>query len=170
MQKTVSQNYQYYRSRLQGLEGNSILYSRLSEEDFSIRRQFLKSTLEDKLDPTGFIAEEEKIWILLQILFTIQTLHSWGLTHSNIKPSNILITSTNQVLLADFSFFKPHFFVNQDLDKIALCHPSLDEQCYLSPERFKESGKTEIINFKTISQEQLEILKKSDVFAVGKVN
>jgi serine/threonine protein kinase len=170
LQGIVAKNYSYYRSRLKGLEGNNVLYSRLSEQDFSLRRQFLKSTLEDKLDPIVFIAEEEKIWILTQILWNVQLLHSRGLTHSNIKPTNVLITSDNHVFLADFSFFKPHFFVNQELDKIALCHPNLDEQCYLSPERFKESGKTEIVDFQSISPENLEILKKSDVFAVGRDN
>ena len=167
LQQIVAKNYSYYRSRLKGLEGTSVLYSRLSEQDFSLRRQFLKSTLEDKLDPTGFIAEEEKIWLLAQIFWNVQILHDRGLTHSNLKPSNVLLTSSNKVLLADLSLLKPHFFVNQDLDKIALCHPTLDEQCYLSRERFKEAGKTEIIDFTSISPETLEMLKKSDVFAIG---
>lgn len=170
LQQIVAKNYSYYRSRLKGLEGQSVLYSRLSEEDFSLRRQFLKSTLEDKLDPTGFIAEEEKVWLLVQIFWNVQVLHDRGLTHSNLKPSNVLLTSSNRVYLTDLSLFKPHFFVNQDLDKIALCHPTLDEQCYLSPERFKESGKTQIIDFPSISPEILETLKKSDVFAMGKTD
>jgi serine/threonine protein kinase len=169
LQGIVSKNYNFYRSRLKGLEGTYILYSRISE-DFSLRRQFIKSTLDEKLDPSGFVTEEEKVWLLTQIFWVLHLMHSRGLTHSNLKPSNVLVTSMNHVLLGDLSLFKPHFFVNQDLDKIALCHPTLDEQCYISPERFKESGKTEILDFNSISGEDLDKLKKSDVFSLGNIN
>lgn len=167
LQDIVSKNYNYYRARLKGLEGSFILYSRLSE-DFSLRRQFLKSTLLEKLDPSGFLTQEEKVWLLVQLFWTVHLLHARGLSHSNLKPSNVLLTSMNHVVLADLSLFKPHLFVNQDLDKIALCHPSLDEECYLSPERFTAAGRTRILDFESISPEHLDLLQKSDVFALGK--
>ena len=170
MQKTVSKNYSYYRKRLTGLEGNTVLFPRLSETDFSIRRQYMKTTLEDALNPSEFLPEDDKFWLLFQSFNILQGLHNRDLPHCNIKPSNLLISSTNRVILTDFSIFKPHFLLNQDLDKISLCYPTLDERCYLSPERFLDSGKTEIVDFQGISCTMLNTLKKSDIFSLGRAD
>ena len=167
---TVGSNYEFYRQKIGELDGKMILYPRLSEENFSLRRQYLKNTLDDRLDPSAFLAEDDKYWLMCQTFFAVHCLHTLDLPHCNLKPSNILVTSLDQVLLTDLVLFKPHFFLNQDLDKIALCHPSLDERCYLAPERFLDSGKTEIINLKTTSPKILNILMKSDIFSLGNIN
>jgi phosphoinositide-3-kinase regulatory subunit 4 len=60
------------------------------------------------------------------------------MVHGDIKPSNILITSFNQLLITDQVPFKPAYIREDDLKTYNLYFGELDnnQRCYIAPERF----------------------------------
>ena len=63
----------------------------------------------------GNLPEQDLISILNNVLSAVQYLHSRLLAHGNINPENILIKSSNNVVLTDYSnlcFFKEKFPLN----------------------------------------------------------
>lgn len=63
------------------------------------------------------------------------------MVHGDVKPSNILITSFNQLMLADQVPFKPAYVGEDDLKTYNLYFGELDnnQRCYIAPERFNPS-------------------------------
>ncbi|GAA5883085.1 hypothetical protein JCM3774_000574 [Rhodotorula dairenensis] len=86
---------------------------------------------------------------LLQIVSAVAHLHKHGITHSDIKPSNILLSKDDRPILIDFGFARHH-----DVEHPAefLSSLSWGTPEYLSPERAKGE----------VHDERL-----SDVFALG---
>lgn len=64
-------------------------------------RQFVCHNLKEKLHRIPKLSFLEKKWLVFQLLCAIAQVHSAKMVHGDIKPSNILITSFNQLLLAD---------------------------------------------------------------------
>ncbi|MDR1862085.1 MAG: serine/threonine protein kinase [Candidatus Ancillula sp.] len=44
----------------------------------------------------------DKVSLILQVLYALQFAHTQGVIHRDVKPENILLTSSNSVLLSDF--------------------------------------------------------------------
>ena len=88
----------------------------------------------------------EKKWLVFQLLCAISQVHSVKLVHGDIKPSNIFITSYNQLFLADQVPYKPAFVSEDDLKTYNLYfgEQNNNQKCYIAPERFK-SGITDAI-------------------------
>ncbi len=76
------------------------------------------------------------------------------------------MTNNLVVYLTNFGLVRPNFYLNQDFDKINLFNPKIDENCYLAPEIFDNSAKTEIIDFAQ-DKEKVQILQKADIFSLG---
>ncbi|XP_031440181.1 mitogen-activated protein kinase kinase kinase 8 isoform X2 [Clupea harengus] len=53
----------------------------------------------EKLDSCGPMREAEVIWVSRQVLQALEYLHSKGVIHHDIKPSNIVLTSAKAVLV-----------------------------------------------------------------------
>lgn len=89
-------------------------------------------------------------------------MHSVKLVHGDIKPSNIFITSYNQLFLADQVPYKPAYVSEDDLKTYNLYfgEQNNNQKCYIAPERFK-SGITDAI----FDQSQLD--PAMDIFSVG---
>ena len=168
----LENNYSYYQMQL---ENTKLPYYLLPKKEldaslpaYVLSRQLLKNTLYDRLNSKFEIRQSEAIWIVSQLLFVVALLHKQKIPHCNLKPSNILFNHAGNLYITDFGIIMPHFFLNQDLDKINLFNWNLDDKCYLAPERFRDSGTTEYIQLGGTSQtEQLHTLIKSDVFSAA---
>ncbi|XP_062377563.1 mitogen-activated protein kinase kinase kinase 8 [Sardina pilchardus] len=53
----------------------------------------------EKLDSCGPMREPEVVWVTRQVLQALEYLHSHGVIHHDIKPSNIVLMSTKAVLV-----------------------------------------------------------------------
>ena len=49
----------------------------------------------------------EKLWLSFQLIAGVLQIHSENLTHGDIKPNNIMLTSSSQLFITDFAPFKP---------------------------------------------------------------
>lgn len=90
---------------------NCLTYKKLIVNDrvAVLLRQFIKFNLYDRLSTRPFLSLFEKKWLAFQLLRCIQSLHSNGVTHGDIKLENVLITSSGWVLLTDFASYKPTY-------------------------------------------------------------
>jgi len=102
-------------------------------------RQFVCHNLKEKLHRIPKLSLMEKKWLVFQLLCAIAQVHSVKLVHGDIKPSNIMITSFNHLLLTDQLPFKPAFISGDDLKTYNFYFGELDnnQRCYIAPERFK---------------------------------
>jgi serine/threonine protein kinase len=67
----------------------------------------------------------------------IHDIHLFKVCHGDIKLENILITSWNWVLLADFASFKPTYLPEDNPgDYSYFFDASRRRTCYIAPERF----------------------------------
>lgn len=63
-------------------------------------------TLEQYLENSNVLTEDESISISKQVLNALQFMHSKGVVHRDIKPSNIMFTEGGEVKVADFGIAK----------------------------------------------------------------
>jgi phosphoinositide-3-kinase, regulatory subunit 4 len=56
-----------------------------------------------------FLADIEKQWILFQLLVALSQTQLYGFFHGDIKSENVMVTSSNWVLLTDFAVYKPTY-------------------------------------------------------------
>jgi serine/threonine protein kinase len=112
---------------------------------FLIRPKFDRSLLEFAVYQNPPLQKIEKLWIFYQIISSIMRLHAANLAHCDIKPSNIFISRTLSVLIADPAPFKPQ--------KIDPTRPHLfyhffttgtDSGYCIAPERLSADESTEI--------------------------
>lgn len=64
-----------------------------------LARQYLHSTLLDRLATPPFLTRHEKLWICFQLLQALAQCHRAGVVHGDIKGENVLITSAGWVLV-----------------------------------------------------------------------
>lgn len=75
-----------------------------------VARQQIYQTLSDRYLYKPSLSIFEKQWILLQTLIALYCVHTKEkLFHGALRPSNILLTTSNHVFLADFANYKPLF-------------------------------------------------------------
>ncbi|KAE8147277.1 hypothetical protein BDV25DRAFT_142918 [Aspergillus avenaceus] len=122
---------------------NALSYQRVLETGTGgyLVRQYIHSSLYDRMSTRPFPEDIEKKWIAFQLLCALRDCHSLDVFHGDIKTENVLITSWNWLYLTDFSSFKPTFLPE---DNPADFHFYFDTSgrrtCYLAPERFLEAG------------------------------
>lgn len=142
---------------------NALGFERAFETDTNayLLRQYLYSSLYDRLSTRPFLEDIEKRWIAFQLLCALRDCHARDLYHGDIKTENILVTSWNWVYLTDFSgSFKP--------TKLPDNNPALysyffdlsgRRTCYIAPERFLAPGEE--------AREDDKITWAMDIFSVG---
>ena len=116
---------------------------KMAQQDMSqvtlLLRQFVCHNLSEKLYhiPT-MLTPIEKKWLVLQLLCSLEQMHSSGLTHGDIKPDNILVTSFDWLYLVDIHPYKPVMVMDDNLKKYNKYFGYLDNnhRCYLAPERW----------------------------------
>lgn len=87
-------------------------------------------TLEQKLENSMFFSEEETEYYILQILQCLVQIHSVGIVHRDLTPSNVLISTDDVVKLIDFGIARTPK-ENQNRDTTILGTVG-----YASPEQF----------------------------------
>jgi len=100
-------------------------------------RQFFSTNLYDRLSTRPFLNEMEKLWIVYQLLKCLEICHEHGIVHGDIKPENVMCTSSGWVVLTDFSPFKPALVPDNDPTDFQYYFNCMGRhRCYLAPERF----------------------------------
>ncbi|PLN86730.1 hypothetical protein BDW42DRAFT_158414 [Aspergillus taichungensis] len=123
---------------------NALSYHRILETSICgyLVRQYMHSSLYDRMSTRPFPEDIEKKWIAFQLLCALRDCHSLDVFHGDIKTESVLVTSWNWVYLSDFSSsFKPTYLPE---DNPADFHFYFDASgrrtCYLAPERFLMAG------------------------------
>jgi phosphoinositide-3-kinase, regulatory subunit 4 len=105
-----------------------------------LQRPYVAFTLRERLAARPGWAATEKLFIAFQILQAVAHLHdTYGLTHGDIKPNNVLVQSTGIVVLCDMAPFKP-CRLPSDSPLLFDYYYDTDESraCYVAPEKFSD--------------------------------
>ncbi|KAI6247434.1 Serine/threonine-protein kinase ppk19 [Erysiphe necator] len=125
---------------------NALAYQRIVETDTNgfLVRQYLYSSLYDRMSTRPFLENIEKKWLAFQLLCGVRDCHSRGVYHGDIKTENILVTSWNWLYLSDFSSsFKPTTLPEDNPADFSYFFDTAGRRtCYLAPERFRAAGET----------------------------
>ncbi|RDW69591.1 ARM repeat-containing protein [Coleophoma cylindrospora] len=125
---------------------NALSYERIVETETNgyLVRQYLYSSLYDRMSTRPFLEDIEKKWLAFQLLCGLRDCHARNIFHGDIKTENTLVTSWNWLYLSDFSSsFKPTTLpVDNPADFSYYFDTAGRRTCYLSPERFLAAGET----------------------------
>lgn len=123
---------------------NALPYHRIMETSTNgfLIRQYIHSSLYDRMSTRPFLENIEKKWLAFQLLCAVRDCHARNIYHGDIKTENILVTSWNWLYLSDFSSsFKPTYLPEDNpADFSFFFDTSGRRTCYLAPERFLSTG------------------------------
>ncbi|KAF2273510.1 ARM repeat-containing protein [Westerdykella ornata] len=123
---------------------NALAYHRVLETGIGgyLVRQYINSSLYDRLSTRPFLEEIEKKWLSFQLLCAVRDCHARNIYHGDIKTENVLVTSWNWLYLTDFSSsYKPAYLPEDNpADFSFYFDMSGRRTCYLAPERFLPPG------------------------------
>jgi phosphoinositide-3-kinase regulatory subunit 4 len=142
---------------------NALAYHRILETGIGgyLVRQYIHSSLYDRLSTRPFLEEIEKKWLSFQLLCAVRDCHSRNIYHGDIKTENVLVTSWNWLYLTDFSSsYKPAYLPEDNpADFSFYFDMSGRRTCYLAPERFLPPGEQ--------PPGDQEVTWAMDIFSVG---
>ncbi|KAL1992395.1 hypothetical protein VTN49DRAFT_4427 [Thermomyces lanuginosus] len=123
---------------------NALAYQRILETSTSgyLIRQYIHSSLYDRISTRPFLEDIEKKWIAFQLLCALRDCHAKDIFHGDIKTENVLVSSWNWLYLTDFSSsFKPTFLPEDNPADFSFYFDTSGRRtCYLAPERFLVAG------------------------------
>lgn len=151
-------------SRLLAQYANVLPWKRIIETDLAgyLVRQLVRTNLYDRISLRPFLAPIEKLWIVYQLLRTVELLHNdLHIVHGDIKTENLLVTSSNWVVLADFAQqTKPVYLPDDNPSEFVFYFDSSDRRsCYVAPERFY------LKNSK--NDDNMKLTDSMDLFSLG---
>ncbi|KAF1744069.1 hypothetical protein MXB_4070, partial [Myxobolus squamalis] len=147
-------------------------------------RPWIHYNLYDRLSTRPFLAENEKIWIIYQILRSLNHIHKY-LAHGDLKLENILLTSWGFVIISDLSFqVKPTYLSEETVTNEFnyFFDTSGRQSCYIAPERLKRVTNSsifytnhhgdEVESFKLADTEffflsNFDLVPPMDIFSLG---
>ncbi|KAI4252569.1 MAG: hypothetical protein LQ352_004231 [Teloschistes flavicans] len=108
-------------------------------------RQYMYSSLYDRMSTRPFLEDIEKKWLAFQLLCAVRDCHTRNIYHGDIKTENILVTSWNWLYLTDFSacYKKTRLPEDNPADFSYYFDTSGRRTCYLAPERFLSVDETD---------------------------
>lgn len=119
---------------------NVLTYQTVIETDKAgyLIRQWLSSSLYDRISTRPFLTTIEKKWITYQLLVAMQGSRAKGIPHGDLKSENVLVTSSLSVFITDFAAsFKPVYLPLDDPADFAFFFDTSGRRtCYVAPERF----------------------------------
>ncbi|KAI1823879.1 hypothetical protein F4861DRAFT_508603 [Xylaria intraflava] len=103
-------------------------------------RQYIYSSLYDRISTRPFLEDIEKKWLAFQLLCALRDCHARDIYHGDIKTENVLVTSWNWLYLTDFTgSFKPTKLPDNNPATYSYFFDlSGRRTCYIAPERFVE--------------------------------
>lgn len=109
-------------------------------------RQYVCNTLKDRLAQVPKIELIQKKWITFQLIHAVKQLQNIGEFHGNITSDNILLTSSDWVLLTDCMFYKKTYLGEDDhqINSAYFGDFINKKKCYIAPERFIKNKTDEI--------------------------
>ena len=123
---------------------NALAFQRILETGNGgyLIRQFIHSSVYDRLSTRPFLEDIEKKWLAFQLLSALRDCHSRDIFHGDIKTENLLVTSWNWLYLADFSSaYKPTYLPEDNPAEFSFYFDTSGRRtCYLAPERFLAAG------------------------------
>ncbi|KAF1993216.1 ARM repeat-containing protein [Amniculicola lignicola CBS 123094] len=123
---------------------NALAYHRILETGIGgyVVRQYIHSSLYDRLSTRPFLEDIEKKWLSFQLLCAVRDCHARNIYHGDIKTENVLVTSWNWLYLTDFSAaYKPTYLPEDNpADYSFYFDMSGRRTCYVAPERFLPPG------------------------------
>ena len=123
---------------------NTIGYRKVLETVTSgfLVRQYLHSSLYDRMSTRPFLEVIEKKWLAFQLLCAVRDSHAQNIHHGDIKTENVLVTSWNWLYLCDFSsIYKPVYLPEDNPADFSFYFDTSGRRtCYLAPERFVSDG------------------------------
>ncbi|CAK5279344.1 unnamed protein product [Mycena citricolor] len=100
-------------------------------------RQWVASSLYDRISTRPFLSMIEKQWIAFQILQGLRDARNRKVSHGDIKTENVLVTSWNWVYVSDFASYKPTYLPLDDPADFSFFFDTSGRRiCYIAPERF----------------------------------
>eukprot|EP00759_Apiculatamorpha_spiralis_P036026 PhF_6_TR36381/c2_g1_i2/m.53462/K08333/PIK3R4, VPS15; phosphoinositide-3-kinase, regulatory subunit 4 len=125
---TVPWNIAYY-SRMIGGEGPT--------GACCLMRPYFNTSLTERLLTRPFLSQEQKLFVVYQLLQGVALMSKLKVPHGDIKTENVMITATGWVYLTDFAPFKPTFIpANNPADFTYYYDTTEQRVCFLAPERF----------------------------------
>ncbi|KAK5998256.1 Putative serine/threonine-protein kinase VPS15 [Cladobotryum mycophilum] len=119
---------------------NALGFQRIIETETNgyLVRQFLYSSLYDRLSTRPFLEDIEKKWLAFQLLCALRDCHARDIYHGDLKAQNVLVTSWNWLYLTDFSSaFKPVMLPDDNPGDFSYFFDTSGRRtCYIAPERF----------------------------------
>ncbi|KAK5683879.1 Serine/threonine-protein kinase [Elasticomyces elasticus] len=153
------------RAERQALAGvpNVLPYSRIRSTDnvgFLVR-QYVHTSLYDRISIRPFLEGIEKKWIAFQLLCALRDCHAKEIYHGDIKSENVMITSWGWVYLVDFAAtFKPVYLPEDNPADFTYYYDTSNRRtCYLAPERFLAAGQA--------PSEKHKVQWNMDIFSMG---
>ncbi|KFY96483.1 hypothetical protein V498_02659 [Pseudogymnoascus sp. VKM F-4517 (FW-2822)] len=142
---------------------NALGYERIIETENNgyLVRQYLYSSLYDRMSTRPFLEDIEKKWLAFQLLCALRDCHARDVFHGDIKSENTLVTSWNWLYLSDFSSsFKPTTLPEDNPADFSYFFDTAGRRtCYLAPERFLSPGQK--------ADPKASITWAMDVFSAG---
>lgn len=145
---------------------NILAWHQITETDLAgyLVRQLLRTNLYDRLSLRPFLAPVEKMWLVYQMLRLVELLHLLDICHGDIKTENVLVSSSNWLVLTDFAqHIKPVSLPDDNPSEFVFYFDSSDRRsCYVAPERF--------YNKSAPNREQgakLHLTPEMDLFSLG---
>ena len=140
--------------------GNVCAVQKVIESDKAcfMVRQYFSCNLEERLSILPFLSALDKRWITYQMLSGLAQLNSVGLCHGDIKPENVLLTTTNWAILTDIACCKPVMIPTASSVDFSFFFDSAGKRtCCIAPERFYDPGQ----------QGVRDLTHKMDIFSLG---
>jgi phosphoinositide-3-kinase, regulatory subunit 4 len=141
---------------------NTLAYQRVIEVATGgfLVRQFIFSSVYDRMSTRPFLEDIEKKWLAYQLLCAVRDSHAQDIYHGDIKSENVLVTSWNWLYLADYSSaFKPATLPEDNPANFSFYFDTSGRRtCYIAPERFINSPE---------SDSHQELNWSMDMFSVG---
>ncbi|KAI4191320.1 MAG: hypothetical protein LQ346_004770 [Caloplaca aetnensis] len=141
---------------------NALGYQRVFETSTNgyLVRQYLYSSLYDRMSTRPFLEDIEKKWLAFQLLCAIKDCHARNIYHGDIKTENVLVTTWNWLYLTDFSscYKKTRLPEDNPADFSYYFDISGRRTCYLAPERFLSADEID---------DKRGVTWAMDVFSVG---
>ncbi len=112
-------------------------YGEYDEKPYLVMPYLPGGTLKQKLGKP--IPWEESIRLLIPIARALHYAHGQGIIHRDVKPSNILITQSNEPMLTDFGVAKI-LLDNEETADLTSTGMGVGTPEYMSPEQFQGKG------------------------------